>query len=129
MMAPAGPMYQVGRDGGTEGGREGGRERGREGVLSVGAYGGRKGIMSMVAPAGPMHQVRSSTPSLPPSLPPFLRPVPCPISPLSSSLPPSLPQAGTLSGNPLAMTAGIKTLDILKLVCSFLPPSLPPPKS
>jgi len=47
------------------------------GGLPVGAYGGRKEIMSLVAPAGPMYQ------------------------------------AGTLSGNPLAMTAGIKTLDIL----------------
>lgn len=46
--------------------------------LPVGAYGGRKDIMSMVAPAGPMYQ------------------------------------AGTLSGNPLAMTAGIKNLEILK---------------
>lgn len=48
------------------------------GGLPVGAYGGRKEIMSMVAPAGPMYQ------------------------------------AGTLSGNPLAMTAGIKTLELLK---------------
>jgi glutamate-1-semialdehyde 2,1-aminomutase len=48
------------------------------GGLPVGAYGGRKDIMSMVAPAGPMYQ------------------------------------AGTLSGNPLAMTAGIKTLELLK---------------
>eukprot|EP00898_Chlorokybus_atmophyticus_P007075 jgi/Chlat1/7369/Chrsp6S07408 len=48
------------------------------GGLPVGAYGGRKDIMQMVAPAGPMYQ------------------------------------AGTLSGNPLAMTAGIKTLEILK---------------
>lgn len=48
------------------------------GGLPVGAYGGRKDIMSMVAPAGPVYQ------------------------------------AGTLSGNPLAMTAGIKTLEILK---------------
>lgn len=47
------------------------------GGLPVGAYGGRKDIMMMVAPAGPMYQ------------------------------------AGTLSGNPLAMTAGIKTLEIL----------------
>lgn len=38
----------------------------------MGAYGGRRDIMEMVAPAGPMYQ------------------------------------AGTLSGNPLAMTAGIK---------------------
>ncbi|XP_042441935.1 glutamate-1-semialdehyde 2,1-aminomutase, chloroplastic isoform X1 [Zingiber officinale] len=44
------------------------------GGLPVGAYGGRKDIMQMVAPAGPMYQ------------------------------------AGTLSGNPLAMTAGIHTL-------------------
>ncbi|WP_008314706.1 glutamate-1-semialdehyde 2,1-aminomutase [Leptolyngbya sp. PCC 6406] len=48
------------------------------GGLPVGAYGGRKDIMSMIAPAGPVYQ------------------------------------AGTLSGNPLAMTAGIKTLEILK---------------
>mmetsp|Transcript_80 Transcript_80/g.249 ORF Transcript_80/g.249 Transcript_80/m.249 type:complete len:469 (-) Transcript_80:371-1777(-) len=47
------------------------------GGLPVGAYGGRRDIMEMVAPAGPMYQ------------------------------------AGTLSGNPLAMTAGIKTLEIL----------------
>jgi glutamate-1-semialdehyde 2,1-aminomutase len=47
------------------------------GGLPVGAYGGRKDIMEMVAPAGPMYQ------------------------------------AGTLSGNPLAMMAGIKTLDRL----------------
>lgn len=44
------------------------------GGLPVGAYGGRKDIMQMVAPAGPMYQ------------------------------------AGTLSGNPLAMTAGIETM-------------------
>ena len=48
------------------------------GGLPVGAYGGKKEIMSMVAPAGPVYQ------------------------------------AGTLSGNPLAMTAGIKTLELLK---------------
>jgi glutamate-1-semialdehyde 2,1-aminomutase len=48
------------------------------GGLPVGAYGGRKDIMSMVAPSGPMYQ------------------------------------AGTLSGNPLAMTAGIKTLELLQ---------------
>ncbi|MBD3882028.1 glutamate-1-semialdehyde 2,1-aminomutase [Phormidium tenue FACHB-886] len=48
------------------------------GGLPVGAYGGRKDIMQMVAPAGPMYQ------------------------------------AGTLSGNPLAMTAGIKTLELLQ---------------
>ena len=48
------------------------------GGLPVGAYGGRKEIMELVAPAGPVYQ------------------------------------AGTLSGNPLAMTAGIATLNILK---------------
>lgn len=48
------------------------------GGLPVGAYGGRRDIMEMVAPAGPMYQ------------------------------------AGTLSGNPLAMTAGIKTLERLR---------------
>jgi glutamate-1-semialdehyde 2,1-aminomutase len=48
------------------------------GGLPVGAYGGRREIMEMVAPAGPMYQ------------------------------------AGTLSGNPLAMTAGIKTLELLQ---------------
>lgn len=47
------------------------------GGLPVGAYGGRREIMQMVAPAGPMYQ------------------------------------AGTLSGNPLAMTAGLETLRIL----------------
>jgi glutamate-1-semialdehyde 2,1-aminomutase len=44
----------------------------------VGAFGGRKEIMSMVAPLGPMYQ------------------------------------AGTLSGNPLAMAAGLATLKKLK---------------
>merc|ERR1719329_502561 len=53
------------------------------GGLPVGAYGGKKEIMEMVAPAGPMYQ------------------------------------AGTLSGNPLAMTAGIKTLEILKRPGSY----------
>lgn len=48
------------------------------GGLPVGAYGGRRDIMAMVAPAGSMYQ------------------------------------AGTLSGNPLAMTAGIKTLELLQ---------------
>lgn len=48
------------------------------GGLPVGAYGGRRDIMSLVAPAGPVYQ------------------------------------AGTLSGNPLAMTAGIKTLELLQ---------------
>ncbi len=53
------------------------------GGLPVGAYGGRRDIMQMVAPAGPMYQ------------------------------------AGTLSGNPLAMTAGIKTLEILNQPGSY----------
>jgi glutamate-1-semialdehyde 2,1-aminomutase len=53
------------------------------GGLPVGAYGGRKEIMEMVAPAGPMYQ------------------------------------AGTLSGNPLAMIAGIKTLEILRQPGSY----------
>src|SRR5512139_3828929 len=44
------------------------------GGLPVGAYGGKKKIMSMVSPEGPVYQ------------------------------------AGTLSGNPLAMTAGIETI-------------------
>jgi glutamate-1-semialdehyde 2,1-aminomutase len=48
------------------------------GGLPVGAYGGRREIMQMVAPVGPVYQ------------------------------------AGTLSGNPLAMTAGIETLKILQ---------------
>ncbi|GBG59651.1 hypothetical protein CBR_g49915 [Chara braunii] len=48
------------------------------GGLPVGAYGGRREIMEMVAPAGPMYQ------------------------------------AGTLSGNPVAMMAGIKTLERLR---------------
>jgi len=48
------------------------------GGLPVGAYGGRREIMEMVAPVGPMYQ------------------------------------AGTLSGNPLAMSAGIAALDLLK---------------
>ncbi len=47
------------------------------GGLPVGAYGGRKEIMSMVAPEGSVYQ------------------------------------AGTLSGNPIAVTAGIETLRIL----------------
>ncbi|NJL37821.1 MAG: glutamate-1-semialdehyde 2,1-aminomutase [Leptolyngbyaceae cyanobacterium SM1_4_3] len=53
------------------------------GGLPVGAYGGKREIMSMVAPAGPMYQ------------------------------------AGTLSGNPLAMTAGIKTLQLLQQPGSY----------
>ena len=47
------------------------------GGLPVGAYGGRREIMAMVAPLGPVYQ------------------------------------AGTLSGNPLCMTAGIETLKVL----------------
>lgn len=48
------------------------------GGLPVGAYGGRKEIMQLVSPAGPVYQ------------------------------------AGTLSGNPLAMSAGIATLEQLQ---------------
>lgn len=48
------------------------------GGLPVGAYGGRKDIMAMMSPIGPVYQ------------------------------------AGTLSGNPLAVTAGLTTLKILK---------------
>jgi glutamate-1-semialdehyde 2,1-aminomutase len=48
------------------------------GGLPVGAYGGRRDIMQMVAPSGEVYQ------------------------------------AGTLAGNPLAMTAGIETLTILE---------------
>jgi len=47
------------------------------GGLPVGAYGGKRDIMKMMAPTGPVYQ------------------------------------AGTLSGNPLAMTAGIETLKVL----------------
>jgi glutamate-1-semialdehyde 2,1-aminomutase len=47
------------------------------GGLPVGAYGGKREIMEMIAPVGPVYQ------------------------------------AGTLSGNPLAMTAGIETLEFL----------------
>jgi glutamate-1-semialdehyde 2,1-aminomutase len=47
------------------------------GGLPVGAYGGRRDIMALVAPSGPMYQ------------------------------------AGTLSGNPLAMTAGFVTLSMI----------------
>ena len=53
------------------------------GGLPVGAYGGKREIMEMIAPAGPVYQ------------------------------------AGTLSGNPLAMTAGYETLKILKTDPSF----------
>lgn len=48
------------------------------GGLPVGAYGGRREIMQMVAPAGPMYQ------------------------------------AGTLAGNPLAMSAGIAALELIR---------------
>lgn len=48
------------------------------GGLPVGAYGGRRDIMALVAPSGPVYQ------------------------------------AGTLSGNPLAMAAGLETLSILR---------------
>ena len=48
------------------------------GGLPVGAYGGKREIMQLVAPAGPMYQ------------------------------------AGTLAGNPLAMSAGIATLDLIR---------------
>jgi glutamate-1-semialdehyde 2,1-aminomutase len=48
------------------------------GGLPVGAYGGRRDLMNLVAPAGPVYQ------------------------------------AGTLSGNPLAMTAGLTTLRRLR---------------
>jgi glutamate-1-semialdehyde 2,1-aminomutase len=47
------------------------------GGLPVGAYGGRRDVMDMIAPSGPVYQ------------------------------------AGTLSGNPLAMAAGIATLQVL----------------
>ncbi len=48
------------------------------GGMPVGAYGGRRDIMKLVSPSGPVYQ------------------------------------AGTLSGNPVAMSAGIKTLEILR---------------
>jgi glutamate-1-semialdehyde 2,1-aminomutase len=48
------------------------------GGLPVGAYGGKREIMSMISPSGPVYQ------------------------------------AGTLSGNPLAMAAGIATLTLLR---------------
>lgn len=53
------------------------------GGLPVGAYGGKKEIMQIVAPEGGVYQ------------------------------------AGTLSGNPLAMTAGIETLKILKKASTY----------
>lgn len=48
------------------------------GGLPVGAYGGKREIMELISPSGPVYQ------------------------------------AGTLSGNPLAMTAGLETIRILK---------------
>ena len=48
------------------------------GGLPVGAYGGKREIMQLVAPAGPMYQ------------------------------------AGTLSGNPLAMSAGVAALELIR---------------
>ena len=48
------------------------------GGLPIGAYGGRREIMEMMAPEGPVYQ------------------------------------AGTLSGNPIAVAAGLKTLEILE---------------
>lgn len=53
------------------------------GGLPVGAYGGRRDIMELIAPAGPVYQ------------------------------------AGTLSGNPLAMTAGIETLKAIDADADF----------
>jgi len=53
------------------------------GGLPVGAYGGRRDIMELISPAGPVYQ------------------------------------AGTLSGNPLAMTAGITTLRLLSKSSDF----------
>lgn len=53
------------------------------GGLPVGAYGGKRSIMEIVAPQGPMYQ------------------------------------AGTLSGNPIAMAAGAATLDILRRTDAF----------
>ena len=55
------------------------------GGLPVGAYGGRKEIMDMLAPIGPVYQ------------------------------------AGTLSGNPLAMSAGIAMLTMMKDTADFYP--------
>ena len=53
------------------------------GGLPVGAYGGKREIMELVAPAGPVYQ------------------------------------AGTLSGNPIAMAAGLATLSLLKDVSVY----------
>jgi glutamate-1-semialdehyde 2,1-aminomutase len=58
------------------------------GGLPVGAYGGRRDIMNLVSPLGPVYQ------------------------------------AGTLSGNPLAMAAGIATLKILRDKKSEIYPQL-----
>ncbi len=55
------------------------------GGLPVGAYGGRKEIMDLLAPIGPVYQ------------------------------------AGTLSGNPLAMSAGIAMLTMMKDTADFYP--------
>ncbi|QSX79523.1 glutamate-1-semialdehyde 2,1-aminomutase [Agrilutibacter solisilvae] len=49
------------------------------GGMPVGAYGGRRDLMSQVAPSGPIYQ------------------------------------AGTLSGNPVAMAAGLATLDLIRV--------------
>src|SRR5690606_32977422 len=48
------------------------------GGMPVGAFGGRRDVMQMIAPSGPVYQ------------------------------------AGTLSGNPVAMAAGLKTLELLE---------------
>lgn len=53
------------------------------GGMPIGAYGGRREIMHMISPDGPVYQ------------------------------------AGTLSGNPVATTAGIETLNILKMIRRF----------
>ena len=53
------------------------------GGLPIGAYGGRKDIMAMVAPEGPVYQ------------------------------------AGTLSGNPVAVASGLKTLEIISRPGAF----------
>ena len=53
------------------------------GGMPVGAFGGKRKIMKMLSPAGPVYQ------------------------------------AGTLSGNPLAMTAGIETMKILKKISTY----------
>ena len=50
------------------------------GGMPIGAYGGKKEIMSMISPSGPVYQ------------------------------------AGTLSGNPVAVAAGIETLKTIKTI-------------